>query len=259
MKRYLYLSVTPEALISSMLPPEDFGNYMAVGSQKRTRGQSVFFEIDPEKAGSIVSPFAAYIEERCVPHKDGSPKRSLYLSIYRVLERIPLESLKNLYLSTDDGRVLGLENSAYEKPSTSGLHLYQELSPVMPMVASALGPKDFIMRVTDPAQPVSVPRLFFVELRLNGLANDPLGASDSDLPYSNIPHLRDCLLSLKQGDQKLTKTVIRVFRGDVQYRTVKNGFFIGDQKTFIYYPFPSREELETKYYTWWRSALVLGF
>ena len=28
MKRYVYLSMTPEALISSMLPPNDFGDYL---------------------------------------------------------------------------------------------------------------------------------------------------------------------------------------------------------------------------------------
>lgn len=43
MKRYLYLSLLPEALIASMLPPEEFGNYLAVGTKKRTRGQAIFF------------------------------------------------------------------------------------------------------------------------------------------------------------------------------------------------------------------------
>lgn len=33
MERYLYLSITPEALISSMLPPAEFGNYQAVGTK----------------------------------------------------------------------------------------------------------------------------------------------------------------------------------------------------------------------------------
>lgn len=257
MKRYLYLSVTPEALISSMLPPEEFGNYLAVGAQKRTRGQVVFFEIDADKAGDFVPH--EYIERRCVPHNDGSPKSSVYLSIYRVLENIPIESLKSLYLTTDDGRVLKLDQGEYRKSLTKELHLYQELSPVTPRVASVLDPYDFAKRVTDTTHHVSVPRIFFVELQLNGLANDPMYGGADNLPYSNVPHLKDCLLSLKTGDQKLNKTVIRFFNGDVHYRTCKNGFFIGDQKTFIYYPFPTKEELETKYYVWWRSALTQGF
>ena len=53
------------------------------------------------------------IEKLCKPHDDGAPKRSKYFSIYRVLEHIPLENLKNLYLATDDGRVLGLKQAEY--------------------------------------------------------------------------------------------------------------------------------------------------
>jgi hypothetical protein len=32
--------MTPEALIASMLPPEEFGIYYAVGTNKRTQGQA---------------------------------------------------------------------------------------------------------------------------------------------------------------------------------------------------------------------------
>ena len=45
MKTYLYLSLFPEALVASMLPPDDFETYLAVGTQKRTRGQAMFFEV----------------------------------------------------------------------------------------------------------------------------------------------------------------------------------------------------------------------
>ena len=38
--------------------------------------------------------------------KSSSPKRSVYLSAYRVLERVPLQAIGSLYLTTDDGRVL---------------------------------------------------------------------------------------------------------------------------------------------------------
>ena len=45
---HLYLSLFPEALIASMLSPEDFGSYYALGSAKKSRGQAIFFEVDPE-------------------------------------------------------------------------------------------------------------------------------------------------------------------------------------------------------------------
>ena len=49
MKKYFYLVATPESLLVSHLVPFDFGNYLAVGTKKQTRGQAVFFEIDPEQ------------------------------------------------------------------------------------------------------------------------------------------------------------------------------------------------------------------
>ena len=39
---HFYLSLIPEALIASMLSPEEFGNYYAVGSKKKSRGQAMF-------------------------------------------------------------------------------------------------------------------------------------------------------------------------------------------------------------------------
>jgi hypothetical protein len=62
-----------------------------------------------------------------------------------------------------------------------------------------------------------------------------------------------------QNTAKFTKTVVRFFNGDIKYRTVKNGFFIGDKENCIFYPFPSKEDLNGKYFTWWKSALTQGF
>lgn len=257
MERYLYFSLMPEALIASMLPPEEFGNYLAVGTKKRTRGQAIFFEVD-KNFESNYFPLED-IEQRCVPHSDGKPKRSVYLSIYRVLEHLPLDKLKGMYLSTDDGKVLHLEKQNYERRDNDAVHLYQQLCPVTPRIASTYDPSDFMKFVTNREQPVSVPKLTFVELTLDDLANDPLNGTADNLPYRNIAHLRDCLVGVKEDKNKRTKTVNRFLTGDILYRTCKNGFFVGDQNDCFYYPFPSESELKDKYYSWWRSALTIGF
>lgn len=257
MKRYLYLSLLPEALIASMLPPEEFGKYLAVGTKKRTRGQAMFFEVNPDFKSEYLN--LQDVEKLCKPHDDGTPKRSKYFSIYRVLEHIPLNMLKNLYLSTDDGRVLELKQSEYTPRNDTKLRLYQQLCPVNPRIASSLNPQEFIKFITNTSNPVSVPKIVFVQLGLNNLSTDPVNGSDENLPFPNIQHLRDCLTELKVSPDKPTKTVIRFMQGDLLYRTVKNGFYVGDQDNFIFYQFPSIEELENEYYSWWRSALVLGF
>ena len=88
MSKYLYLSITPEALIASMLPPAEFGEYMATGTKKSNKGQMIFIEVDLEQVKDLVDN--DYIEKNCVRHPDGSPKHSVYLSVYRVLETIQI-------------------------------------------------------------------------------------------------------------------------------------------------------------------------
>ncbi len=257
MKRYLYLSLMPEAMIVSMLPPKDFGNYLAIGTKKRTRGEAIFFELDMEVMADDLP--MEYIERRCIPNNQGKPKSSVYLSIYRTLENTPLAALKNLYMVTDDGRVLELEQGQYEEKSNSKLHLYQQLCPVTPRIASSLGPEEFMNYVTNTEQPVSVPKLVFVELMLDKLADDPSGGATENLPYRNIDHLRDCLIGLQGKPDKPSKTVIRFFQGDLLYRTCKNGVFIGEKGKMCYYPLPDLETLQEKHYAWWRSSLTVGF
>ncbi len=253
MKIYYYLSLIPESLIASMLDPEEFGNYYAVGSHKRSRGQAIFFEIDPDRAGSAID--RADAERRCVPHEDGSPRKSTYLKIYRALEGVPVGALVRLYLTTDDGRTLRLEPAPYTPEEDRPLHLYQEICPVTPRVVSKLNPYDFCRRLTDPGQPISVPRIVFAEMKLEQLALDPDARQVDNLPYLNLDHLRDCLRELRHTYAKPNKTVIRSMKQDVLFRTIRGGFYVGDQQDFRFFPMPGKDELETVHYAWWRSAL----
>jgi len=251
---HLYLSMIPEALIASMLTPEEFGVYYAVGTAKKSRGQAIFFEIDPDFRHDYFR-----VEEgirRCVPHEDGSPKRSIYISVYRVLEHTPLDVIQRLYLVTQDGRVLNLESSEEFPKDTVGLHLYQEIAPVHPLVVSTLAPREFYaLIVKSPASLLSLPAICFVELGLGELAKDPEHGAMRDLPYSNIVHLRQCLVDLRTKTVH-TKMVNRIQPASFLYRTIKSGIFVGNEEQLLYFPLPSQEELRAKHYRWWRSANI---
>lgn len=249
---HLYMSLMPEALIASMLGPEEFGDYYAVGSHKKLHGQAMFAELDVE----FRHPFFRIDEglERCVPHEDGAPKKSVYISAYRVLEHISLDVIKKFYLVTAYGQVLGLERSPDLVPGPEGMHLYQEIAPLQPLVASTLNPLDFYAFITqNPTSLIHLPAISFVELQLGQLARDPEFGEVQDLPYQYINHLRECLLELRTK-QIQTKMVNRVQPIEFPYRVIANGIFIGNQKELAYYPLPSREELRSKHYRWWRSA-----
>jgi hypothetical protein len=253
MSKYVYLTCNPEALVASMLPPEGFGLYLSIGTKKRNKGQTIFFEVDLEKIERFIDTDS--LNRRCVAKTDGSPKSSVYLSVYKVLEMVPLTALKNLYLTTDHGCVLELKKSDYDKTkeSANALHLYQELCPVTPLVASSLAPSSFLKRLTDGSIPIVLPKLFFVELKLGELADNPLSGSAEHLPYPNIGHLRDCLEIIKGEYEKQMKTVHRIFSGELLYRTIATGFYVGAKEEIIYYRYPGNAELENINYNFFRD------
>ena len=253
MSKYIYLTCTPEALVASMLPPEGFGLYLSTGTKKRNKGQTIFFEVDLDSIENLIDMNS--LNKRCVAKEDGSPKSSVYLSVYRVLETIPTSALKSLYLTTDHGVVLELKKAPYDKSGEqeNALHLYQELCPVTPLVASGFAPSSFLKKLTDGSTPIVLPKLFFVELKLGELATNPLLGSAEHLPYSNVGHLRDCLEILQGEYEKHMKTVQRIFSGTLLYRTIETGFYVGAKDDIAYYPYPKMTELENINYEFFRA------
>ena len=179
---HLYFSLIPEALIASNLPPEKFGQYYSTGSSYKSKGQSMFFEVDPNFRSSFFDMETAI--GRCVPAADGTPKHSVYISVYRVLEHLPISALGKLYLTTAYGHTLGLERGQEVPPDDQySLHLYQDLVPANSLVVSNLDPTRFYQSVTThPMKFIRFPGLFFVELELGELANDPENGQVGDLP-----------------------------------------------------------------------------
>lgn len=250
MEHHLYLSLIPESLVVSMLAPEEFGRYLAVGTEKRAREQAIFFEVSNFESDYFDIQGAI---ERCVPHEDGQPKHSVYVSTYRVLEHVPLEAIGNLWLVTNNGLSLKLVQGPLPTEKDEAHHLYQELCPVHPLIASDLNPPEFCKFITDPKVGVSVPRICFLELQLGEPHKEVQKPEANNLPYKNIKHLWDCLAELTERD-KTVKTVDRIHPSHVLYRCTKSGFYIGDNNTVLYYPFPSPEELEKEHHRWWRWA-----
>lgn len=249
---HLYASLIPEALIVSMLPPDEFGTYYAVGTAKKARGQAMFVEIDP----SFRHPFFRISEgiERCVPHANGEPKRSIYVSVYRVVEHLPVSALGSLYLVTHDGRVAALNKAGTPADCGADLHLYQEVCPVNPMVVSTKGPEQFYRFMTDRSGVLfPLPALYFADLKLGGLAADPERGDSDELPYDNVDHLRQCLVELRTK-RITTKMVDRNHSVIFPYRTVRTGFYFGQGQDLAFYPMPPKDELLGRHYAWWRSA-----
>lgn len=253
MIKYLYLSLLPEALVFSMLPPREFGKYMAIGDKKLSHSAAMFFQVDPEIELEDLPLKTA--RDRCVPHKNGSPRRSAYVAIHNVLARIPIPALGELHLATRDGLVLSLSRVDYSEPPEKRWFLYQEICPVYPRVVSSLSPKTFSDYVTAPCNPLYLPKLMFADMRLGDLAVDPDHAEARNLPYPEMGHLRACLKRLEEDDSKKTKIVRRDIVTDAIYYLLDTGFYVGDQEYFVHYPMPDEESLYQTHHQWWNSAV----
>jgi hypothetical protein len=252
MSVHLYFSLIPEALIASMLPPEQFGQYYATGHKFKSKGQALFFEIDPTYRHEYFDIDAAFA--KCVAKPDGSPKNSVYVSMYRVMEHLSVSALGKLYLTTAMGATLGLSRGGGIPKPEQELHMYQDLAPINSLVVSRLDPAAFYADVTViPSKLFRFPGMCFVELELGPLATDPENGQEGDLPYSFLQHLREALLELKPGNKR-NKLVHRVHSLVFPFRMVKNGFYVGIGDEFVFYPMLSQSALRRDYSNWWRSA-----
>lgn len=256
MNVYFYLSVLPEALIASMYDPHKFGRYLATGVKRLDNGPAIFFELNPNavmKAFDIAKP-----EDVCQPHEYGEPRKSSYLGIYRVLERTPLSALKVLHLTTRKGITLSLQGTDELPALDDKYYLYQELCPVSPRAVSSLAPEAFADYITDPSNPIGLPKLVFAHLNLGGLAMEPASAGTDDIPYSNVEHIRGCLLELAARPQKKAKVVNRDTVLQDVYPSLASGFYVGDGQQVIAFPMPDADTLSKDHNAWVRSAKAWG-
>lgn len=247
---YYLMCYRSEALVASNLSAHEFGSYMAVGTRKSSSGHVMFFEVDPDLKSDYFDLKKA--REQCVPHQDGSPKCSVYISIYRVLEHIALASLGDLHLVTRDGRVLSISGQNCEGTETdSRENMYIEFCPASARVVSRLSPTQFVKFMTTSGNALHLPRLFFADQVLSWGQS---GALSEDLPYLNRRHIVECLNELTELN-KTTKTVERNPQHTALFRTINRGFYVGDQSGCRIYALPAIEELEDSHRHWWRSAL----
>ena len=100
MSIHYYLSIFPiEALIASELDPEAFGVYMATASHRGSAEPHAFIESEG-KLGCILRCRLCRAK-MCSGWKGTHKKSSVYLSIYRCLEKIPLSSMGTLFTGND--------------------------------------------------------------------------------------------------------------------------------------------------------------
>ncbi len=252
---YYYVVFYPvEALIASELEPKDFGMYMARGSKKGSAERLMFAQVKGEFSDAFDWQFA---QKNCVSHENGEPKHSLYLSIYRVIEQIPLDAYMDVYLTNQDGTTLALKAKKYQAPSNwKGYALYKEHCPVHPFVASSLQPKELAEYILgDSGKKITVPAIIFSEIRSIDLEEKEHTGNIGSMFERDIEHLKECIREVEEH-KKVTKTIDRSFDSKFTYQIIGEGIYIAKGDEILFYPMLTSDELKEIDYDWGRSANI---
>ncbi len=258
-QKHLYAIMYPNfALVASQLEPADFGRYYSVGSARYYSGKMIFIEVDSNYRNENL-PIDEYLDQTR-EHPDGSPKMTKFISSYRVLEHLSIESLGALYAATVTGDVLCIQPQKFSpNPSNSRINIIQELNPVQMLVASSYDQAALGKYLTTPGNPRGCPKLFFTQIDLDV---DKFLADWKQNPFLAAPipgvhpqKLATVLEALKADSQARTKSIgIQSIFDRMSYSRISNGFFVvaGDELKF--YPMPSQEVLQRDHYSWWKHS-----
>jgi hypothetical protein len=256
--KHLYMIVFPiNALVASQLEPKEFAQHYTIGSARHFQGKVIFAEIDI----AFRDPYFA-IEDylaQTVPHPDGAPKRTKFISTYRVLEHVSLDAIQSLHLVTANGNALELLPAEYDKHNAGNLiRLYQSIAPASNFVASRLDQRAFGSYLTQ-SRSKGAPKICFTQVDFNieefMAENRNRDILTSPIPDSNPYQLLDCLTELDHDPNKMVKTItLSSVLHSISYRMLRHGFWFFGSEGMKFFPMPDMHDLETKHYDWWKHV-----
>lgn len=253
---YAILHPSP-SLIASQLDCDQFARHYLAGSIRHYSGKVIFAELDPAFRESYFQIDEALQE--VIPHEDGRPKATKFISVYRVLEHLDFSMIRALYLSTPEGTVLELSPSEQVQTREPGLvRVYAEINPVRMLVLTRMNFMEFGDLVTDPSIMRHVPALFYTQLEFDAeafLADfDVNPMLPSPIPRVHPSKLRDGINELTGSPRKKTKGLLLDSSFDtIPYRMVRHGFMFARHGHYRFFRMPDHHEIEKANFKFWRA------
>jgi len=255
---HLYMTLHPNcSLIGSQYSPEEFAVHYMSGSTRHYNGKVIFAEIDLDYRHEYFDIGRGI--EGLVPHEDGRPKATKFISTYRVLEHIDFNAIKRLYLTTPSAIVLGLDTAPYDvKHSPGFIRLFAEVTPMRMLVLSPLSFPEFGAAITDSRNPKGAPKLFYTQIELD---IDVFMAEFERNPFLQTPipsvhpsKLRDAVLEIRELENKKTKGLsLDSNLNMMSYRDVRHGFMFASHEEYKFFRMPSVDEIEDTNYRFARE------
>lgn len=256
-QKHLYMIVFPiNALVSSQLEPQQFGEHYTMGSAKHFSGKVIFAELNINYRNNYFD-IDKYLKET-VAHSDGTPKKTKFISSYNVLEHVDLDAIDKLFLVTTNGKVLMLTPGEFTAPSETGLiRIFQEITPLETLVATNKNHKEFGEFITTQSKSKGAPKVLFTEIDFDIERFFEMNKNKEifhiDLPSVNPYRFYDCITELQEKPDKLTKTIsLGTLLRDISYKFLKHGLWFAEGEKIKFFPMPTLSEMENKYFNWWK-------
>jgi hypothetical protein len=255
---HLYQILYPnQALIASHLNPQDFARHYLVGSVRHYTGKLVFAEINPAFRHPYFKIDEALADMK--PHEDGTPKRTKFISSYRVLEHMSFDAIETLYLANSEAQVLELKPGVYNKKHEAGyLRTYAEIAPLSMLVLSPLAMNEFGASITAPGNAKGSPKLFYTQIELNisefleTFETNPF--AQAPFPFLHPSKLRDAILDMQAKPEKDTKGLSLFCPLDqISFKKIRHGFMFSDGSHSKFFEMPSLHDIEANNFKFWQG------
>ncbi|HEC60953.1 MAG TPA: hypothetical protein ENI27_01720 [bacterium] len=261
---HLYEILYPNpALVSSQYTPDQFSKHYSSGSTRYYEGKLIFTELDT----NFRDPYFDIDKglTGLIPHEDGRPKATKFISSYRVLEHTDFDALKSLYLANPDGTSMKLTEAVYDHSHRPGyLRIMAEITPLRMTILTNFNFSEFGKFITLPDNPKGAPKVLYTQLDLDidvfleDFKRNPL----MEPPFQNLhpSKLRDAVLEVRSNKDKHTKGLsLDVAFNSKSFRQIRHGFMFSSQEKEKFFPMPSLEEIERSNYRFFKSmASVLS-
>jgi len=257
-QRRLYQVLHPnQALIASQLEPAQFARHYQVRSAPQRAGKLIFAQIDSGFRADFLNIDEAFA--KLVPHEDGSPKRTKFVTCYRSLEHIDLAAIRELYLAAPDGALLQLDSAPYREDNHSeSLRIFAEICPLSMLVLTQCDASEFGRIIVAPEYKKGAPVIFFTRVDidphvfLDEFEANPFMPS----PISNLhpSRLRDAVSEIEAVPNKTMKGLsLTCALDEIPYKRIKPGFWFVSRSGELFFPMPSMREIELRSFKFWRS------
>lgn len=244
-------------LVGSQLTPEQLGKHYLTGTKQYYSGKLIFAEIDL----SFRHPYfdIDWGLNELVPHEDGRPKATKFISAYRVLEHIDLSAIKALYITSASGHVMRMDPSEYNEPASAAeIRIYAGISPLRMLVMSRHSFAEYGQFITKPGNPKGAPQFCYTQLEFSPedfekeIWENPF--MPESIPGVHPQILKSSLEEIRTYKEKGSKGL----RLDSQFhefpmRLIRHGFMIGSDKKQVYFSMPSLEEIQDKFYKFYQT------